>query len=248
MAETDPKQMTEQEYLAQKYGDFFVDEFAEYERTIEDDHGNLRTIWLRKFSELNVQEREEVMIDQSGMERSAKNQRRQANRGQAPQIKVKPSHRRRFDIIRGVRGWNLPRIKRDKDGDIKWEMENGEPKEDENGFRIPQIEEVPCTTKEKMQLSAFVSEQMIREVRKLNDLPIEDEDEDADRDEEPADNGPKGDFDTDYEIEGFGDDGEEEESENVTPLPKRKKSGTTKARSSGKSATSGSKQSSGSNS
>lgn len=247
MAETDPKQMTEQEYLASRYGDFFVDEFAEYERTIEDDYGNQRTIWLRKFSEENVQEREEVMIDQSGMERSAKNQRRQANKGNAPQIKVKPSHRRRFDIIRGVKKWDLTRIKRDKDGDLKWVMEDGEPKVDENGFRVPQVEKVEPSVKEKMKLSAFVSEQMIRAVRKLNDLPIEDEDEDADRDEEPADSGPKGDFDTDYEIEGFGDDSEEEESENVTPLPKRKaKSSSTQ--NSGKSATSGNKQSSGSSS
>lgn len=244
MAEKKPvSEMTEQEYLAQKYGDFFVDEFAEYERTIEDDFGNERTIWLRKFSELNVQEREEVMIDQSGIERSAKNQRRQANRGQPPQIKVKPSHRRRFDIIRGVRDWNLTRIRRGSDGEIKWVMEDGEPKVDENGFRVPQIEDVPCNTKEKMQLSAFVSEQQIRAVRALNDLPIEDEDEDADREEKPVDNGPKGDFDTDFNLEGFEDD-EEEEGDNVSPLPKRK----SKTPSKRSSSTSKSKRTSGSSS
>jgi hypothetical protein len=221
--EKDVSQMTEQEYLAHKYGDFQVNEFAQYERDIEDEHGNTRQIYIRKFSEKNVQEREEVMIDQSGVERSAKNQRRQANRGTPPPIKIKPSHRRRFDIIRGVRDWNLTRIKRNKDGDIVWEKDaEGNAKKDENGFRIPVIEDIECSTKEKMQLAAFVSEQMIRHVRKLNDLPLEDQDEDDEPEEKPAKDEPRGDFDTDYDhIEGFGDEdeeGDEGEGDNVVPL------------------------------
>lgn len=241
MAENEQeKKLTQEEYLARKYGDYQASGLDRIEAEIEDRHGNKKTIWIREFTEEDLQLREEVMIDQSGVMRNAKqqakNSRRKARGGAGvPQIKVKPSNRRRFDMIEGVADWNLTRIKFDKDGGIVFETdESGSPKTDEEGYPVPVIEDIPCTPKEKQNVKGYLSEQMIREVRKVNDLPIEseDEDEDGDEDVEPtSDNVYESDFDM-SNYEGFGEpadkyeEGEEGSEDEVDPLANRRSSRT----------------------
>lgn len=249
MAEENAKAtMTEQEYLAQKYGDYFVHEDDRFERTVEDRHGNEVKVFLREFSESDLELREEVMIDQSGVMRNAssKNSRRRRNRG-VPDIKVKPSNRRKFDIVKGVDSWELTDFKRTKDGGIVFKQENGEDVVDEEGYRIPEIVPVECSTREKLRLKGYMSEQMVKLVRELNDLPIEEEDEDEDDiDEKDEPTAEEVAFFENLDTSDFDDVDElPEQNDNVTPLAEASKSRKPKGKSG---STSKSKQSSGSSS
>lgn len=204
-----------------------TDELFEVE--VKDRNGNAKLAYLREFSEEDLEKRDSVMIDQG--------KNRKARRGQAAgsDITLKVENRRKFDVLEGVKEWDFQVAKTNKSGDPI--------DEDGNVTDDPEMMiavDLPCNYRTKMNLPGFVSEQLVREVRELNDLPVEDEDLDKEEDDKDSDDPymGNGSFNTDnYFGEGSEANGDAQSSsgadeENVSPLEEKRKTASTKRRTS----------------